>query len=151
MPRELTITRIFNAPRALVFKAWIQPQHLAQWWGPKGYTNPVVNLDVRPGGSLHIEMTGDDGIAIPITGTFIEVVEPEHLVFTTTNFPDENGVPQFEVHNSVTFESIGDKTKLTLHAVIVKSLPEFEASIAGMEQGWNESLDRLTDELTHVL
>jgi uncharacterized protein YndB with AHSA1/START domain len=146
-PREVFITRIFNAPRALVFKAWTDPKHLAQWWGPKGYTNPVCELDVRPGGAIRIHMRSPEGVVIPSNGIFNEITPPEQLVFTLTNFPDEAGQPQLEVHNTVTFAQEGQRTKVTLRAIITKSAPAVAASLAEMEAGWNQSLDRLSTSL----
>lgn len=148
--RELVITRVFDAPRALVFKVWTDPKHVAQWWGPHGYTNPVCELDLRPGGALYIEMTGEDGIAIPNKGLFHEVVEPERIVFSTLAFEDAEGNPQLEVHNTVTFVDLNSKTQVTLRSVVTKSTPEMAGSLAGMEQGWNESLDRLADTLKNA-
>lgn len=147
--RELVITRIFDAPRELVFKAWTEPKHLAQWWGPKGFTNPVCELDLRPGGAILIHMTGPDGIVYPNKGIFHEVAPPERLVLTTSAFEDASGQPQLEVLNTITFAEMdkGSKTKLTLRAVVVKSAPAMAASLAGMEEGWNQSLDRLAQEL----
>ncbi len=145
--RALVITRMFDAPRALVFKAWTDPKHVAQWWGPNGFTNPVCTLDVRPGGAIYIEMTSSDGVMIPNKGIFHEVVEPERLVFTTMAFEDEDGTPQLEVLNTVTFVEHNGKTHLTLHAVVKHSTLEVAPSLSGMEQGWNESLDRLTETL----
>src|ERR1700678_1250094 len=81
--RELVLTRTFDAPRSLVFKAWIDPKHLAQWWGPKGFTNPVCDMDVRPGGAIRIVMRAPDDAPAqfrgdhPMTGVFREIVEPE--------------------------------------------------------------------------
>src|SRR5579862_8930953 len=80
--REVTITRTFAAPRALVFKAWTDPQHLAQWWGPKGFTNPVCEFDARVGGALRIHMRGPDGTIYPMEGVIRELVTPERLVFS---------------------------------------------------------------------
>ena len=148
--RELVIRRIFNAPRALVFKVWTDPKHLAQWWGPKGFTNPVCTVDLRPGGALYIEMTGPDGIAIPNKGIFHEIIEPERLVFSTHAFEDAEGNHQLEVLNTVTFTEQNGKTHITLRAAVLKSMPEMEASLAGMEEGWNESLDRLEDALANA-
>jgi len=145
--RELVMERIFDAPRELVFKAWTDPKHVAQWWGPKGFTNPVCELDVRPGGALLIHMRGPDGVVYPTKGVFHEIVEPERLVFTTSAFEDDQGNPQLEVLNTVTFAELGGKTKLRLHAVVVKSAPAVEAALAGMEEGWSQSLDRLAEEL----
>jgi uncharacterized protein YndB with AHSA1/START domain len=148
--RELVINRTFDAPRALVFKVWTDPQHLAQWWGPSGYTNPVCEVDLRPGGALYIEMTGPDGVMIPNKGIFREVIPPERLVFTTFAFEDEQGNPQLEVLNTVTFTENNGKTQLTLRAVVMQATMEVAVPLSGMEQGWNESLDRLAEELTHA-
>src|SRR5439155_6676281 len=78
----VTLTRVFEAPRALVWKAWTDPEVMAQWFGPRGFTNPVCQLDVRVGGSLHIVMRGPDGNDYPMKGVFREVLAPERLVFT---------------------------------------------------------------------
>jgi uncharacterized protein YndB with AHSA1/START domain len=147
--QELTLTRIFNAPRELVFNAWINPNHLSQWWGPKDFTNPVCELDLRPGGAILIHMTAPDGTMMPNKGIFHEIIEPERLVFTTSAFEDDQGIPQLEVLNTVIFAQHEiNKTKLTLHAVVLKATPEMEGSLSGMNQGWNESLDRLIDSLS---
>jgi len=68
--QELVLTRVFDAPRELVFKAWTDPKHVAQWWGPHGFTNPVCELDLRPGGAILIHMRGPDGVVYPMTGTY---------------------------------------------------------------------------------
>ncbi len=146
-PREVFITRVFDAPRALVFKAWTDPKHLAQWWGPKGYTNPVCELDLQPGGAIRIHMRSPEGVVIPSDGVFNEISAPQRLVFTLTNFPDETGQPQLEVHNTVNFISEGHKTRVTLRAIITKSTPAVAGSLAEMEAGWNQSLDRLIASL----
>ncbi len=142
--KEITFTRILNAPRELVFKAWTDETHMAQWWGPKGFTNPVCTMDVRPDGSLYIAMTAPNGMAYPTKGTFHEISEPGRLVFTTTAFDDEHGTPGIEMLNTVTFEEQDGKTKLTLRVTPVKVLPAFAEAVTGMNKGWNESLDRLT-------
>src|SRR6202167_2121007 len=80
--KEIIITRVFDAPRALVFKAWTDPKHLAQWWGPKGFTNPVCEIDARIGGALRIHMRGPDGSIYPMKGVIREIAAPERLVFT---------------------------------------------------------------------
>jgi len=148
--RDLVITRIFDAPRELVFQAWTDPKRLAQWWGPKEFTNPVCELDVRPGGAIRIDMTGPDGFLYPIKGIFHEIVEPERLVFTTGSFEDAAGNPQLEVLNTVTFTEHNGKTKLTLQARVIKSTPEVAVPLAGMEEGWSQSLERLGEHLTKV-
>src|SRR5260370_95379 len=79
--QELVLTREFDAPRELVLKVWTDPKHVAQWWGPRGFTNPVCELDAKPGGAIRIHMRGPNGIVYPMTGAYQEVVEPERLVF----------------------------------------------------------------------
>jgi uncharacterized protein YndB with AHSA1/START domain len=144
--RELVITRVFDAPRELVFKAWIDPKHMERWWGPKGFTNPVCQLDARLGGAIRIDMRGPDGALHPMGGVYREIVEPERLVFTTTAFEDERGNPGLENLNTVTFAEHNGKTKLTLHVVVIKATQEAARPLAGLEEGWTQSLERL-DEL----
>src|SRR4051812_13276105 len=80
---SIVFTRIFDAPRELVFKVWTDPQHIAQWWGPHRFTNPRCEWDARPGGKIHVDMRGPDGTVYPMAGEFREVVEPQRLVFST--------------------------------------------------------------------
>ena len=149
-PRELVFSRIFDAPRALMWTAWTDPAHVARWWGPNGVTNPVCALDLRPGGAIRVDMRGADGSVSSMTGVFHDIVEPERLVFTTNAFADAEGHPQLAVLNTVTFAEHDGKTTVTLHAVIVTSSPTVAASVAGMEEGWTQSLDRLADYLGYV-
>jgi uncharacterized protein YndB with AHSA1/START domain len=149
--QELFLTRVFGAPRNLVFRAWTDAQHMARWWGPRGFTNPVCELEVRPGGLLRIDMRGPDGTVYPMKGVFHEIVESERLTFTSTALEDEDGKPLFEILNTVSFEDYNGLTKLTLRALLVtkgfKLTPQAAAALSGMEQGWSESLYRLADEL----
>ena len=144
MTREVTITRVFDAPRSLVFKLWTDPKHMAQWWGPKGFTNPVCELDVRPGGAILIHMRGPDGVEYPMTGIFREIVEPKRLVFTAVA-EDLQGNPLLEALTTVTFVEQGGKTKLTVHAKAVGLAPVAPQMLAGMEAGWTQSLERLAE------
>src|SRR5262245_29689902 len=89
--QELTLTRVYDAPRTVVFKVWTDPKHLAEWWGPHSFTNPVCEIDLRPGGHLLIHMKGPDGVVYPMKGVFREVREPELLVFTSQAMIDEKG------------------------------------------------------------
>lgn len=145
--KEVTITRLFDAPRELVFKAWINPEVLARWWGPHEFTSTVRELDARPGGAFCVDMRGPDGVMYPGKGVFHEIVEPDRLVFTSSAFEDADGNPQLEVLNTVTFTELDGKTKLTLQAVVMKATPEVDTALAGMEEGWNQSLDHLAREL----
>lgn len=145
--RELVITRTFDAPREIVFKMWTDPKHMAQWWGPHGFTNPVCELDVRPGGAIRIDMRDPDGTVYPMTGTFREIVRPERLVFTAEAL-DQNGAAVLEVMNTVTFEEKNGKTTLTLQAHVAKVAGEGVSYLEGMEAGWTQSLERLASQLT---
>jgi uncharacterized protein YndB with AHSA1/START domain len=139
---ELTITRILDASRKLVFNAWIDPKHVAQWWGAHGFTNPVCELDLRPGGAILIHMRGPDGIVYPMTGAYQEVVEPERLVFTSAAL-DLDGNPMFEVLNTMTFAEEGGKTKQIVRARVIKKTAQAAPYLAGREAVWTQSLERL--------
>ena len=141
--QELVLTRVFDAPRELVFKVWTDPKQVARWWGPHGFANPVCELDLRPGGAILIHMRGPDGTVYPMTGVFQEIVRPERLVFTSAAL-DSDGKPMFEVLTTVTFADEGGKTKQILRARVIKTTPQAAPYIAGMEQGWTQSLERLT-------
>lgn len=147
---ELVITRVLDAPRALVFRAWTDPKQVAQWWGPHGFTNPVCELDVRPGGAILIHMRGPDGVVYPDKGVFHEIEVPGRLVFMSSAVEDEEGNPQLEVLNTVTFADLGSKTTLTMHARVLKATPEVAGALAGMEEGWSQSLERLAEQLAKV-
>ena len=148
--KELVLTRTFDAPRGLVFKAWTDPAHLKRWWGPHGFTNPTCEADARPGGAIRIDMAGPDGVVYPMTGTFHEVVEPERIVFTSRAFEDGRGHALLEVHNTVTFAERDGATTLTVRAVVVKAAPEVARALDGMEPGWTQSLDRLEAEVAEA-
>jgi uncharacterized protein YndB with AHSA1/START domain len=139
----LILERTLNAPRELVFQTWIDPKHLAQWWGPKDFTNPVCEVDARPGGSIRITMQAPDGTLIPTEGIFLEISAPERIVFSNSAFKDATGEAQLETRNTITFTEANGKTKLRVQAVVTKASPNVAVSLAGMEDGWNESLDRL--------
>jgi uncharacterized protein YndB with AHSA1/START domain len=148
--RDLIINRTFNAPRERVFNAWVDQKLMAQWWGPKWFKNPVCELDVRPGGSIRIDMRGPDGTVSPMKGIFDEIVTPQRLVFTSSALEDENGNPQLENLNTVTFIGQGKKTKLIWPAEVLKATSAAEGALEGMEEGCNQSLDRLEELLTKI-
>ena len=139
---EVVLTRVFDAPRALVFKIWTEPHHLAKWWGPRDFTNPVCELDVRVGGRIFIEMHAPDGTVYPMTGTFREIVAPERLVFAAIA-EDRNGNALLEGLITVTFEEQGAKTRLTVREKAVALAPAAGPMLARMETSWAQSLFRL--------
>jgi uncharacterized protein YndB with AHSA1/START domain len=145
--RTVILTRLFDAPRALVFKAWTTADMVQKWWGPGEYPVAHCTMDARPGGVFYIEMRGPDGNPFPEKGMFSEVVPPEKLVFNSGAFLDAQGNPQVETLNVVTFEDADGKTKLTLHATVTKLAPGFPFVLEPMEAGWNEGLDQLAQLL----
>jgi uncharacterized protein YndB with AHSA1/START domain len=138
----LTIVRVFDAPRALVFAMWTDPTHLAQWWGPKGFTNPVCEVDLRVGGLLRIVMRSPEGKQHPLTGTFREIAAPEKLVFTNDAI-DEDGNLLLQGLTTVTFAEENGKTKMTLYTRVVGVAEVAGQMIGGMNEGWTQSIDRL--------
>jgi uncharacterized protein YndB with AHSA1/START domain len=143
--KTLVLTRLFDAPRELVFKVWTDPKHLAQWWGPKGFTTTVCESDPQRGGKIKIHMRGPDGHIYPMEGEYGDVVEPERIVLTAKAHLDENSEAPFEVRNTTELADVDGKTLLTMTAEVLWAKPEAARALAGMEQGWNESLDRLAD------
>jgi uncharacterized protein YndB with AHSA1/START domain len=143
---DLVMTRVFDAPRELVFKVWTETQHVAQWWGPKGFTNPVCEMDVRVGGAIRIHMRGPDGVVYPMTGVFKEIVAPERLVFVSSAI-DDKGNSMFDILSTVIFAEQRGKTALTLQLRVIKSTAAAPQYLKGMEMGWTMSLDRLGEHL----
>jgi len=156
---EFVITRELDAPRNLVFKAWTEPERLAQWWGPKGFTVKVAKVDLRPGGMFLYGMTAPDGSEM--WGKFIyrEIVPPERMVFIVS-FSDENGgttrhpmAPTWpiEMLNTVTLTEHGEKTTLTLRSSAYNATEEeratFKAGHASMQGGFGGTFDQLVDYL----
>lgn len=145
--KEITITREYDAPRALVFKAWTDPEMVKQWWGPEGVFIPVCELDVRPGGSMNIVMEAGEslgsfkGTKWPMEGTYVAIEEPSKIVFTANAI--DKGKAVLEHQTTVTFEEVGEKTKMNIHVQVTKTLPGSEFAVAGMEQGWNSQSDKL--------
>jgi len=145
LEKTVTLTRHFKAPRALVFEAFTDPKHLAEWWGPKGFTNPVCEVDARPGGLIRIEMQGPGGFSHPMTATITEIVPPERFVFSSIAYgPGEQRL--LESLTIVTFREERGGTHLTIEARAKGFLPIARMMLAGMKEGWSQSLDKL-DEL----
>lgn len=144
----LELTRVIDAPRSLVWQAWTDAEHLAQWWGPKGFTNPVCELDLRPGGAIRIDMRWPNGEIIPMGGSFHEITPPSRLVFTSTAGTGDDGAPLLEARNTVVLSEQGTKTLLALKAEVLKAAPAMAAALNGMEDGWSQSLVKLADHLT---
>ena len=147
--QKFVITREFAAPRELVFQAWTDPKHLAQWWGPKGFTNPVCEWDARLGREIYIVMCAPNGARYPMGGEFREIVASEKLVFTTGAL-DEKGEMLFEFLHTATFTEANGKTKLTLHSCVIRTTDEANKYIGGFEAGMTQSLEKLAEFLTKI-
>ncbi len=159
--RDFVISRLLEAPRALVFQAWTDPNRLAQWWGPRNFTNPVCRLDVRPGGAHRVVMRSPEGVDYPLKGVYREVVQPERLVMTLDcsehpaewhdlvkphRAPGEDN-PAGEMIETVTFDDVGGKTRLTVR-IRCRSAAIRDALLnMGMTEGWSETLERLAEHL----
>jgi uncharacterized protein YndB with AHSA1/START domain len=151
---ELNITRIFDAPRELVWKAWTEPEHFKRWWGPKNFTCPVCEMDFRVGGRYLNCMRSADGKDFWTTGVYREIVPQEKIVYTDS-FADEKGneVPpsyygmpgEWGKESIVTLilEEIDGKTKMTLRHT---GIPSGDMS-TNTQQGWNELFDKLAESL----
>lgn len=149
--KELTFSRVVAAPRALVWEVWTEAEHLAQWWGPYGFTNPLCEVDLRIGGELRIHMQGPDGNLYPSVGKFQEIREPERLTFTSTPL-DEKGDPLFETLTIVTFTELAGQTRVDVQTRILSTTPHAALYLAGMQTGWTQNLERLaTYLLNHAL
>ena len=140
--REIVITRMFDAPREMVYKAWTDPRQMARWWGPKMMTNPVCELDVRPGGAILIHMRAPDGTVYPMSGVYKEIVPSERLVFTSVAL-DKDGKAMFENLNTIILSEQGGKTTVMVSVKVLKSSAGAVQHLAGMEMGWKMMLDRL--------
>ncbi|MGH7024704.1 MAG: SRPBCC family protein [Caulobacteraceae bacterium] len=140
---SLVLERVLAAPRALVWHAWTDPAALARWWGPAGFSNPVCEFDARPGGAIRIEMMGPDGAIYPMDGRIEAIEPPARLVFTAGALgPD--GKRLFDVRNTLELKEEGRATRLTLEArATAIHDPAAAGHLAGMEQGWTSSLERL--------
>ncbi len=139
---ELILKRLLNAPIELVWKAWTDPEQVAQWWGPNNFTIPLCKMDVKPGGALLIHMKAPDGTIYPMNGSYKELVKPERIVFAGAAL-DTQGNALFEQVTSILFEKDGNKTKLNIKVTFSKVKPEAAGHIAGAEIGWNQMMDKL--------
>ncbi|OLS24609.1 MAG: hypothetical protein HeimC3_18810 [Candidatus Heimdallarchaeota archaeon LC_3] len=148
--KQLNMTRIFNSTPEIVFKMWTDPEHVAKWWGPKGFTIPECKIDLRPGGKISLTMKGPDGSTRPNEMIIKEVDPPKKLVLTMEFMPDENGDPQGIMENIVTFVEYQGKTKMEFTVVEVKAMLGPRSALEGLEGAWGQSFDKLEDALINV-
>lgn len=141
--RELVVSRLIDAPRALVFKAWTQPEHVARWWGPQGFTTVHCDMDIRVGGKYRCGMRSPQGTEHYRVGIYCEIVEPERIVFTFA-WEGACGNPGHELLTTVTFEERGTKTLLTLHQGTFQTTDQRDSHVAG----WTSCLERFAEYIT---
>lgn len=157
---EFTLTRVFGAPRDLVWRAWTDPAMLGGWFGPHGFTCPVCNVDLRVGGRYRIVMRSPQGQDYPITGSYVEIAPPERLVLTveTTEHPPEwhaavaaaradGGSPGW-LRWIVTFAADGPRTRVTVSNRFEHAAERDAHMKLGAYEGWSQSFEKLDEVVT---
>jgi uncharacterized protein YndB with AHSA1/START domain len=140
--QEIAITRVYEAPRELVWRAWTEAEELVQWWGPPGWSTSLdtVTMDVRPGGDFRLTSVSDQGDEMPVVGVYREVVEPERLVLDE---PAEGSWHE-GAESTVTFTDLGGgRTEVVIRAIIQTTDEMRETA----ERGMRETFDRLGEHL----
>ena len=139
MTDKLTIKRTYNAPIDVVWRAWADPEQAKAWWGPRGFTAPVVELDERPGGKWRAQMIAPDGTELWQHGVYREIVPKQRIVYTMIWDRD----PGHEMLVTIEFAAQREKTGISFEQTGFKSDGERE----GHKDGWNQSFDRLGEYL----
>ena len=145
--RELVVTRVIDAPRELVFEAWTDPKHLAQWWGPNGFSTTTHSFDFRPGGVWRFVMHGPDGRDYQNRITWDEIARPERLTYHHGG----EAVEPVEFRTVVTFEALGAKTRLTLRAVFPNAEErDHVVREYGADEGAKQTVGRLAEYVAQM-
>jgi len=141
-------TRVFDAPRELVWTVWTDPKHLAQWWGPTGFSTTTSAFDMRPGGVWRFVMHGPDGRDYQNRITFDEIVKPERLVY---HHAGDDDVEPVQFTTTVTFEDLGGKTRLTMRGVFPSAAARDRViKEYGADKGLVQTLERLGEYLSKI-
>ncbi len=146
MEKRVELKRVFDAPRHRVFEAWTRAEHIARWFGPKGFGIHSVEADPRPGGVFRMCMRSAEGKDFWVRGSYREVVPNERLVISCAA-DDDRGVKRLDEVIDVSFTERAGKTTLTLVAVASGPSVEAAAMLKGMQQGWSETVQRLDGHL----
>lgn len=160
MTEPFVLSRLLEAPRDRVWRAWTDAEHLKHWWGPKGFVVEKLTLDLRPGGLMHYCLRAPDGFTLWGRFRFLEIVKLERLVWVNSFSDPEGGVtthpmsPDWprELHSTATFEAQGKKTLLTirwqpLEGTPPKPVQTFDQGRPSMTQGWSGTMEQLTNYL----
>ena len=160
--QEFTLTRVFDAPRDLVWAAWTDLKHLAQWWGPKGFTMEVCNMDLRPGGTFHYGMKAPNGQLMWGKFVYREVTPPERLVLVNSFSDEKGGLTRhpwsanwpLEVLNTTTFTEQDGKTTLSMRGRPINATQEeldtYAAGHESMNKGFAGTMDQLAAYLASL-
>ena len=144
--RSVTITRVLKAPRKLVWEVWTDPKHLKEWWGPEQFTNPRVEGEVKLGGVMNITMRGPKGSPwdrdLPMTARYVEIVPGKKLVFENEPL-GPNGEQLLEGITTVTFADHAEGTLMEMTTTAKALTEDAVAMLAGMDQGWSSSFNKL--------
>ena len=144
--REIIITRVVDAPRELVWDAWTDPKKVVNWWGPRGFSTTIHEMDVRVGGVWSHTMRGPDGTEYPNKSVFREVVKPERIVYSHGG--GKKGDQGASFLATWTFEAVGNKTKITMHSIFpTAEMREHVVKTYRAIEGGNQTLDRLEEEM----
>lgn len=148
--REMVIERIFDAPCELVWEAWTNPEHVAKWWGPDGFTTTIKKMDFRVGGVWKLVMHGPDGKEYPNSSIFREIVEHERIVFSHGGSSEEG--PSAHFLATWTFENLGNQTRVTM-CLLFDTAEERDLIIQtyGAYEGGKQTLARLAGYLPQVM
>jgi uncharacterized protein YndB with AHSA1/START domain len=144
--REIVLTRLFDAPRKMVWEAWTDPEQIGVWWGPKGFTTTIEEMDVRVGGVWRQVMHGPDGTDYPNESIFTEVVLYERLVHRLTG--GRKGGPPVQIEKIATFEEEAGGTRVTMRMVFASAeARDRNARDYGSIEGGKQTLERLAEHL----
>jgi len=141
--RDLVVTRLIDAPRERVFRAWTDPAQVARWWGPKGYVTTECDMDIRVGGAYRCVMRSPEGVDHRKRGVYREIVEPELVEFTFAWEQPDSRLGH-ETLITVTFEAVGQKTMLTLHQRLFDTVENRDSH----RVGWTSCLERFAEYMT---
>ncbi len=147
-PEPVTVSRIFDAPRDLVFKAWSSAGHMKRWFSPEGFSVPEAEIDFQPGGVCTVCMRSPEGQDSWMRGEYIEVVPPERLVFKSV--VSTGGAKRFTALTEVIFEEHGNATQMTVRQDYAIHDENFAASVKGAMEGWRTTLDKLEREIARM-
>ena len=143
--RELALTRLIDAPREKLFRAWTEPELMKQWFTPRPWTTPVIEVDLRPGGSNLIVMRGPDGTEFPNRGVYLEIVKNERLVFTDAYTKAWEPAEKPFFTGIITFEDEGGKTRYTARARHWTVADREAHEKMGFHEGWGQCADQLAE------